>query len=269
MDEWSVREELDISCGAVRRVEVRIVGGDVAVTAGTGDTGRCLVRREEGPPLEVRLTDDGVLEVTHPDPTEGSLLRMLRSRSVRRRASVELTVPPSTKVEINTVSAPVVVAGLSEQLAVRTVSGDVVLDHLAGDVSVMTVSGALAARHVTGSVRTQTVSGSVAVAEGATASLRAQTVSGGVAVDVAHPQGDYSVQTVSGEVALRTPQEPDLLIEASSVSGELFSDLGLQWDGRRPGNRRMRTRLGSASARVRVRTVSGTLRIARRREHAA
>ncbi|HVE92876.1 MAG TPA: DUF4097 family beta strand repeat-containing protein [Actinomycetota bacterium] len=268
MSEWAVRDVLDIPLQGLKQVAVRVVGGEVAVATGAGGDARLTVRLEEGPPVEVRFSD-GVLSVTHPDPPEGMLLRLLRSSSATRRVSVQLVVPACVQAEIQSVSAPVVVSGLQGPLTVRTVSGDIVLDGIGSPVDVMSVSGGLAARDLTSPLKVQTVSGSVAVAGGQAPSVRAQTVSGDVALDIAHPQGEYSVQTVSGEVALRTPAEPSLALEASSVSGGLVSDFGLDWEGRRPGNRRLRSRLGDGGAKARVRTVSGTLRVARRREQAA
>jgi hypothetical protein len=78
------------------------------------------------------------------------------------------------------------------------------------------------------------------------------------------PQGTYDITTVSGSVGLRTTSEPSVAVDATTVSGRVVSDFGLDWDGR-PGRKRLMQTIGDGGARLWVKTVSGDLRVLRGR----
>jgi DUF4097 and DUF4098 domain-containing protein YvlB len=93
----------------------------------------------------------------------------------------------------------------------------------------------------------------------------AKSVSGEVLLDLdLDPSGTYDVSTVSGDVAVRTTSDPDLSVDAKTVSGEVVSDFGLDFDAR-PGRRELHDTIGNGGARLRVKTVSGDLRVLRGR----
>jgi hypothetical protein len=278
---WSVEDNLQIELDDVREVIVKIVGGDVSVTTAPGPA-RLEVRALRGGPVDVHH-ELGALRIFHPDWAWSGLRRMwegliggaadVRIGGVRfgggirgPEASVTLTVPETTKLDVSAVSAPVVVAGLHAPANVRTVSGDLTLSDLGEVVDAKTVSGNLTARRVSGDLRVKTVSGHIGVADGACRWLDAKTVSGEVTFDLdLDPAGVYEIVTVSGDVGLRLPQDPSVQVEAASVSGRLDSDFDeLRWDDHRSGRKRMRGRLGDGGARLLVRTVSGDLRMIRR-----
>jgi DUF4097 and DUF4098 domain-containing protein YvlB len=264
MERWRVEDSLDTELGEIRRIVVRIVAGEVTVTA--GPAARVEVHRESGSPVEVQ-EHDGLLQVLHPDTGDAPLERFIKwvTEGRRHRCTVVITAPPDAKVEITTVSAPVVLSGFRAGNRVKTVSGDVTLGALGAQVDVKTVSGEVEAKGINAELKLKSVSGDMTVVDGSCRWVDAKSVSGEVVLDLdLDPSGTYDVQTVSGDVSVRTTSEPDVAIDAKTVSGALVSDFGLDWDAR-PGNKNLHETIGSGGARLRVKTVSGDLRVIRGR----
>lgn len=186
------------------------------------------------------------------------------------KVGIRVRCPLGSDLELRCSSADLEATGSLGVVGVKTASGDVALedvgtlevDGASGDIRVRGVEGAMKVRTASGDVSARTVggllavnvvSGDVSVGE-ARAGLAVTTVSGDVRVD-AVGGGGISVQSVSGDVHLGVAPGERLYIDASSVSGAMSSELGL--DDAPPGD---------AAAGVRelhVRTVSGDLRIAR------
>lgn len=269
MERWTVDDRIEISLEGLQRIRVRLVAGEVSVTAGEGPA-RVEVTRVSGPEIRVRF-DGEALEITHGESGMTGLERLLSVfRATKVEAHVALVVPASTVCDLGTVSAAVIASGLAARAFVKTVSGDVTLDSIAETLDVKTVSGEVQARRVTADLKAKTVSGSVSVVGASGRWVEARTVSGDVTLDLElHPSGHYDLVTVSGNVSLRTVAEPSVVVDAQSVSGAIRSDFGLEWGDDKPGRRRVRAHLGDGEARLSVKTVSGDLRIVRRREVAA
>jgi DUF4097 and DUF4098 domain-containing protein YvlB len=216
--------------------------------------------------------DGGVLRVVHANDGEALLDKVLGFLVTKSRyeCSVVVSVPASTRVEAATVSADVLAAGLQARANVRTVSGDLTLADVGDRVDVQSVSGDLSARGVSADLSYKSVSGSLSLADGSCGSLTAKTVSGDLVLDVATPaDGSYEITTVSGDVVMRTPAEPSLMVEVTSMSGELRSEFGdASWDTSHPGRRHIRQRIGNGDARLRVKTLSGDVRLVRRKDAA-
>ncbi|MGH7859761.1 MAG: DUF4097 family beta strand repeat-containing protein [Candidatus Binatia bacterium] len=268
MESWRVSESLEQDLDDVRQVIVRAVAGEVTVTA--GPRARIEVRRESGGEVHVDVRD-GVLHVSHPDPDIAPLERFIRmlTEGRRHRCWVAVTAPPGAKIDVTTVSAPVVVSGFDGGTKVKSVSGDVTLSQLQTNVDVKTVSGDVEAKDIAAELKLKSVSGDCAVVDGACRFVDATTVSGDVVLDLdLDPAGSYDINTVSGDVSLRTASEPSLAVDLKTVSGAYVSDFGsAQSEGR--GRRNVHHVIGDGGARLWVKTVSGDLRLLRGREAAA
>jgi hypothetical protein len=264
MDTWRVDDQLEMDLEDVRRVVVRIVAGDVTVTAGSSP--RIEVVRESGSPVDVRIRD-GVLSVLQPDADTAPLERFIKwfTEGGRHRCTVVITAPPDASIDITTVSAPVITSGFRGGSRIKTVSADVTLNGLGSQVDVKTVSGDVEAKGIAAELKLKSVSGDMSVVDGACRWVDAKSVSGDVLLDLdLDPAGTYDVTTVSGAVGVRTTAEPDLSVDATTVSGDVISDFGLDFDAR-PGRRYLRDVIGNGGARLRVKTVSGDLRVLRGR----
>lgn len=264
MQSWKVDDELETELEDVRRVVVRIVAGEVTVTSGSSS--RIEVRRDSGAPVDVRLRD-GVLQVMQPESDMAPIERFIRwfTEGRRHRCTVVVTAPPEAKIDVTTVSAPVITSGFRAGTRIKTVSGDATLSALGSQVDVKTVSGEVEAKGINAELKLKSVSGDMSVVDGTCRWVDAKSVSGEVILDLElDPAGTYDVKTVSGDVAVRTVSEPNLSVEVSTVSGDVVSDFGLDFDVR-PGRRHLYDTIGTGGARLRVKTVSGDLRVLRGR----
>lgn len=138
-------------------------------------------------------------------------------------------------------------------LHVDTASGDMRVRDVEGSLNVRTASGDVSVRRCGGPLSANLVSGDLSVAEAA-AGLAVSTVSGDVHIHAAGG-GGMRIQAVSGDVHLAIKPGERLYIDASSVSGTMSSELGLE-DA--PS-----TDSVTPVLELRVRTVSGDVQIVR------
>ncbi|WP_369179318.1 DUF4097 family beta strand repeat-containing protein [Streptomyces mutabilis] len=265
MSEWSVAEPRKLTFDeSVSELQVRIVHGTVNVVGTDEGSARLEVSEIEGPPLIV-THQDGVLTVAYEDLPWKGFLKWLDRKGWRRNAVVSLAVPTGTRVEVGVVSAAAVVSGLEGRAEVKGVSGDTTLVSLTGPVRADTVSGNVEAQALAGDLRFNSVSGDLTVVE-AGSSVRADSVSGSMIVDLDPVGGptDISLNSVSGEIAIRLPQPADAKVEANTASGSVssaFEDLRVtgQW-----GAKRITGRLGAGNGRLKATTISGSIALLRR-----
>ena len=257
MAEWVVTDELELEpeIADVRDVSVRIIGGELAITAADGPP-RLAVRRVRGHDVMVEFLH-GTLDVRCDTGGVGGIFRNMFHH--RCEAVVVLTVTPGTEATLSTVSAPIVAAGLQAPLRVQSVSGDLALDAVEAEIVAKTVSGEIEARSLVGALRAQTVSGDLTMAGGRCRSLSGKTVSGAITLDVAlEREGSYDLTSVSGDVTLRLPLDASVAVDVVSVSGRIdsaFTELGTE--ARRPGKRSLSGRIGAGDSHLAVKTTSG------------
>jgi DUF4097 and DUF4098 domain-containing protein YvlB len=265
MERWVVADELATDLEPVTNVTVRIVAGDVTITS--GETSHVQIKRLSGADVHAEFRDGGLL-VAQPDPDIAPIERFIKmfTEGSRHRCSVAITAAPGSRIAVTTVSAEVVASGFDGGTNVKTVSGEVTLSRMGKDLDVKTVSGDISAKDVSGGLKLKTVSGDIAIVDGSCGWIDAKGVSGDVLLDLdLDPSGTYDVSTVSGDVAVRTVSEPNLFVEASSVSGRFSSDFGIAWH-EKPGRKHLSETIGSGGARLWMKTVSGNLRVLRGRQ---
>jgi hypothetical protein len=229
--------------------------------AGPRTTVRAVFKQASGMHFHLGSGDSGAILVVHV-PQKSSLTASL--------VSADLTVKDlQGNQEIQTVSGDVTTA-TAREARVRTVSGDVQLT--AGPESrlleVGTVSGDLRVTGGSGEVTANTVSGDGSLSLGTVSRAHLKTVSGDYTVTLAlAPDGRLEAQSVSGDVTLEfagalPPAEFDL----QSFSGDLSTCFGKKpaSDGYGPGSR-LSFREGAGTARVRVDTKSGDVRLCTKR----
>jgi hypothetical protein len=272
---WTVHDPMQIDVAGVRSLSVRLVEGAVDVVGHPdGDvhepgSARVEVTAVNGAPLQVTLSDDGTLTVTHERLAWTGLLDWVRGPH-RARATVAVSVPRSAAVRLGVVSADASVSGIEGRTTVRGVSGAVTLDGCAKVVHAETVSGSLETRGLEGHLRFVTLSGHLTVVDAGAATVVAKSVSGSVVLDHHEPPQAVEVTTVSGDVTVRLPARGRIDVDARSTSGHLESGFdGLATD-RSPGSVRMHGVVeagpGDGGHRVRARTVSGDVTLLARVE---
>jgi hypothetical protein len=186
------------------------------------------------------------------------------------KVGVRVACPTGCELACDTASADVEVEGTLGQTRVRTASGDLRLARVAGALEaktasgdlqigevegravVHTVSGDLDLRSARNGLAVNSVSGDVVVGE-VLGDLEVGTVSGDATVRAAGP-GEVTVKAVSGDVDVAIRRGLRVRLDVTSVSGKIGSELDVSDTPGGPG---------APEASLRVRTVSGDVRIGR------
>jgi hypothetical protein len=149
-------------------------------------------------------------------------------------------------------------------LEVTSVSGDIALGaSTAQSFACHTVSGSLEAPAMSAkSVDLGSTSGEMTVG-GLTGDLTARTVSGDLELAWTSFSGRIDVGTTSGSVVLGIPAGSGFRLDAGSTSGRITSDhpVTVQGSASGAGRHSLTGGVGSGAGSVRVRTVSGGIRI--------
>ncbi|WP_159940704.1 MULTISPECIES: DUF4097 family beta strand repeat-containing protein [unclassified Nocardiopsis] len=234
MARWTIDRPMTQTLDGIVALRVRIIGGHVNILP-TDDPVTFEVADIVGEPLLV-TQEAGILTIHYEDLTSQGLLERLRpvqlsgyKRVQHRSATVNLRVPRDCPVEVTTVSASIVAAGLSARSQLRTATGEITLDDTSGETDINTVSGSTAVRGAQGSLRFTSVSGQLAVAGGRLSALRAKTVSGQLLADTdITPAGRVRLNSVAGEIALRVPADTSATVELRTAKAPVESDFGLE-----------------------------------------
>lgn len=167
----------------------------------------------------------------------------VRAASADVRAEVELG---SLRMEV--ASGDIVVGDVAEDAAVRSASGSVDLGGVSGALAVNTASGDVRVREIRGRATLDSASGDVRVGE-ASGVLAVSSQSGDLEVG-RYGGDDLECGSTSGDVRIGLPPGRDLDVDIDTISGEIHSDFPPE-EG------------GGATARLRVKTVSGDVTLFR------
>jgi hypothetical protein len=257
MQQWTIEGPEQLTFGPVDALDVRIVAGKLAVLASDGPPTLEVAEFDSATPLLVTYDEDSrELSVTYKDLTWDGLLGWLRRD--RRKTVATLAVPRHCTVNAGVVTASAVVAGFERMTQVRSVSGEIVLDGVSGEVSATTASGDVETRAMEGDLSFKSVSGELTVAGGSPRRLRGNTVSGRITADLKlKPTGHVTLNTVSGAIMVRLPENTQADVAVRSTSGRLVSSFDEVSKSSGPAMRSMTGRLGGGMASLTATTVSG------------
>jgi len=260
------------------RVEISSVAGSIKVTAWNRNEihiGGTLSRDAER--LAVEKTGTGVsIQVVLPQHTFGNV----------EGSHLVIQLPAASQLEVHTVSADIDAGGLDgSSVRLESVSGNVTLvsrsaniyaSAISGDVGVTgsapgakieahSISGKLRIENVNGNLRAGSTSGDIQLTgENSLQGAKVETTSGDLQFAATlSPDGDYDFHSVSGNVVLSLPKVPAASFDVSSFSGGIDTNFGPQ--PRRtsefgPG-KEWHFQSGSGKAGIRIRTLSGDIRI--------
>ena len=197
---------------------------------------------------------------------------------------LELKVPSNARVELETVSADVVVNGVRGPVKVNTVSGDVQMALGSPDIAVQTVSGDLKLKApaakttrinsvsgdldldgLSGTLSLETVSGNVDLARGGRfTEMKLKSISGDMRLDLAlDSAAQVSGQTLSGEITMIVPQSLSGAALLKSFSGDVECE-GAQTVENHSTRKREYVWGDGRGARVELSSFSGDIRIERK-----
>jgi hypothetical protein len=261
MSSWTVDRPTSLDFDEVTAVNVRLVGGTVAVLA-TDDRPSLVVTELTGRPLQVSH-EGGTLTISYEALSWDGLLSFLKPR--HDTTAVTVTVPANCPIQLGVLSASAVVSGLSAGASVKGLSGDITLDGVTGDVTAETMSGEVAAADIDGAVHFKSMSGGLTLAGGKLSSLNANSMSGQLTADVTlHATGSVQVSTLSGDVTLRLPADSDAQVRLQSTSGTVRTEFDSIRTVRAPASHCASGNVGAGNGRVSVSTMSGAITLLRR-----
>ncbi|WP_169560690.1 DUF4097 family beta strand repeat-containing protein [Nevskia ramosa] len=193
------------------RVSVNNVAGIIEVT--TWDRNEVSIGGRLG-------SSDDKLEISG-DSNELNLVVRLPKKSRNGHDTVlELRVPTNARVELETVSADVVVNGSKGPVKVNTVSGDIALALASSEVSVQTVSGDVKLKAPSTNTRLNSISGDLDL-EGLSGQLSLETVSGNIELRRGGKFSDLKLKSVSGDLRLDVALTDSAQVGGQTLSGEI------------------------------------------------
>jgi hypothetical protein len=226
--------------------------------------------------LDVKMTQSG-------DTLQVEVSRAGFAGFIGRSPYVDLriSVPDGVALDVQTVSGDLRAEGLRADGSLSTTSGDIDLADSSGALQVSSTSGDVQMSGAFAGPQVQTVSGDITLA-GASGRLRASSISGDIALrdlrdaqlDLESTSGDIEVagslasgqeskvSNISGGVQARLTGAADLRLSASTVSGDLSSDLNLR-DAQRE-RRSLSGTLGAGKTTLTISTTSGDIEVSGR-----
>ncbi|HXT93510.1 MAG TPA: DUF4097 family beta strand repeat-containing protein [Trebonia sp.] len=266
MTRWTVAAPTALDFNDVTQLNVRLIGGTVAVLASDDQPGLA-VTELTGRPLQVSH-EDGALTVSYESLTWEGLLGLLKPR--KDNATVTITVPAECPIQLGVLSASAVVTGLHAGAAVKSMSGDITLDGVTGVISAETMSGEVAACDLDGEIHFKSMSGGLTLAGGSVDTLTVDTMSGQVTADVAlenpgngRGRGSVHINTMSGEVTLRLPADSAAQVHLHSTSGPVRTEFETLRTIKAPASHTVSGNVGAGTGHVSVTTMSGAVTLLR------
>jgi len=238
---------------------------------------------------DVSITGDGrsvKVNIKYPDNSGSSWFGLFSFRSGLGRAErshLQITLPRTANIKIESVSADIDVAGTAgSKLAIESVSGDIAASGAPGEAEIEAVSGDIRlALDGSREVKAESVSGDVNVRGHLSGKLTLESVSGNLEVDTRGGAAErLHLNTVSGDARIHTGLATGGRISASSLSGDI--DLvtpaqlsarvkGKSFSGRirMPGvednqsglNRSVEHRYGDGDGDIRLESFSGNVKL--------
>jgi hypothetical protein len=261
-------------------VSISNIAGSVNVTAWDRNEVQVGGQLGEGAkPLSITGSNGNLTIKVEPQGGSGWLNWGDRTRMAP--TTLELHVPRAASLDIDVVSAPLVIDGLdggdiqvntvsgkarinarTPSLKVDSVSGSIELAGHAEQAELQTVSGEILAPALGSNVKLQTISGRIQVAGGPWRKLTLSTVSGDVQLSGGLAAGgSLGIDSMSGDVQLQLPAATSASLHASSFSGDLRSDFGTPKEPEHGPGSSLDVHLGDGRGKISIETFSGDLRI--------
>ncbi len=201
-------------------------------------------------------------------------------------SDLDIHVPSGSRVEFKTVSAGVAIQSVkgdiegetvsgeigikgagSSEIRATSVSGDVDVSARSAEVRAKSVSGRVEISGAHGRVEAASVSGRVVVEAGTIKDGEFETTSGSIVIKGAlDPSGRLQATSVSGDVKLELPANVAADFRIKSFSGSISNDFGpaaVRESKYGPG-KSLDFSAGGGGARVRIKTLSGSVRLIKR-----
>ena len=240
-----------------------------------------------------RVREDG----TFGEGSGGRRIQLSTEDGADAAANLVVRVPSGTILDLNLGAGAVAAEGTRAELDIDVIAADVTLKGTRGAVRVESASGSVEAQDTDGNLDIDTASGSIELLRVRSPSLRVDTGSGSVhcedvtaeSIDIDTGSGrvelgrataqnirvdvgsgsvdvslsrelkDVDVDTGSGSVTLRVPESIGAEVDLETGSGNIDTDVPITIRAQARGE--LRGQIGNGTARIRVSTGSGGIRI--------
>lgn len=165
-------------------------------------------------------SSDDKLEISGDSNELNVVVRLPKKSRNGHDTVLELRVPNNARVELETVSADVVVNGSKGPVKVNTVSGDIALALGSSEVSVQTVSGDVKLKAPSIITRLNSISGDLDL-DGLSGQLSLETVSGNIELRRGGKFSDLKLKSVSGDLRLDVALTDSAQVGGQTLSGEI------------------------------------------------
>jgi DUF4097 and DUF4098 domain-containing protein YvlB len=243
-------------------------------------SGAVTVRSWQRNEIRIQATHGSDTEIEIDHSARSVAVDVSMSRGLPDAVNFVITVPQTFRVSVDGVNTSADIEGIGDDVSVETVNGNVTVRDVTGRVNVEAVSGLVTVERVngrvtasstnqglrisaiTGDIHAEAVNGSIDMRGVESSSVSAETINGGILLDGAlRDGGSYTLSTTNGGITLAVPAGTNAVIDASTFNGRFDTSLPLQLDARRSGSYTFN--LGTGSARIRLESFAGTIRLVR------
>lgn len=167
------------------------------------------------------------------------------------------------KLSASTTNGDIQVEGLQGSLVAQSTNGSISLtDSHSHDVQASTVTGDINIEGVSGKIALQNTNGSIAVHDAQESSLSLNTVNGDISFDGSlATSAKHTLNTVSGSVDIRIPEQSDLVLHADTSSGTISIGDGLELQRKEENTASVSGTLGKGGADLQISTVTGDIQV--------
>jgi len=235
--------------------------------------GRTSVSGEDRSDIEVRVTKsaraesaeaaEAMLEQIHlRDEENGDALELeveVPSRWNRRGcARIEVSLPREIQVELTAVNGRIEIDGLRNRVRARSSNGSACIADVVGNIEVTTSNAKVCCSKTCGRLVARSSNGKIEIEEHR-GSVDASTSNGLIraSLDSVGKRG-VSLATSNGRILLELPEQVDADVDVRVDNGTIRNDRTLE-HANRDTNGRLRGRLGSGGAPIKLRTSNGSI----------
>ncbi len=172
-----------------------------------------------------------------------------------------IEVPAACQVRAKNVSGNIELQNINGDHRLKSVSGSVKFSGIeADDFAAKSVSGKiLGANLKCANAEIGSVSGSLKLSEMEIEESGISTISGSISYEGALGSGRHDIGTISGSINLSIPEDTNMDFRASSISGNLKSNMNLQFTS--ISRKKWAGQLNEGGSLMKLKTISGSMRI--------
>jgi len=180
------------------------------------------------------------------------------------RVDYQLWIPPECAVELESVSGTIQIDDHLNRVYAKTVSGSIKLNQIMGNVELKTVSGNISAAKISGEIRAGSVSGSLIFRDCQGSFPDLHSTSGSILAELAaidEDSSDMSLNTVSGDINLKLPDDASFDLDIKTVSGEISTKFKVLVESVKKNQ--LQGEVGDGGINIELKTISGDISLAK------